>query len=123
MELTQKKIYYMNSNEEYIIDEYTFTQLQLMSNVVACSIEKNDYTQTIFFHNSIDKKIIDEIILFINDTETYRSRLETFSKQELFRLLNGCYYLDIKDMIEVLTNKIVSDIKYMNKNELENYFE
>jgi len=120
---TQKKIYYMNSNEEYIIDEYTFTQLQLMSNVVACSIEKNDYTQTIFFHNSIDKKIIDEIILFINDTETYRSRLETFSKQELFRLLNGCYYLDIKDMIEVLTNKIVSDIKYMNKNELENYFE
>jgi hypothetical protein len=25
-------------------------------------------------------------------------------------------------MIEVLTNKIVSDIKYMNKSELENYF-
>jgi hypothetical protein len=119
---TQKKIYYMNTNEEYIIDEYTFTQLQLMSNVVACCIEKNDYTQTIFFHNSIDKNIIHEIIVFINDTETYGSRLETFSKQELFRLLNGCYYLDIKDMIEVLTNKIVSDIKYMNKSELENYF-
>lgn len=119
----QKKIYYMKNKEEYVIDEYTFTKLQSMSNVVEYAIEKNDDTEIIYFHNSIDKKNIDEIILYINNPEVYESRLEILDKQELFDLLNCCYYLDIKDMIELLTNKIVCCIKYMNKKELENYFE
>ena len=119
----QKKIYYMKNKEEYVIDEYTFTKLQSMSNVVECAIEKNNDTEIIYFHNSIDKKNIDEIILYINNPEVYESRLEILDKQELFDLLNCCYYLDIKDMIELLINKIVCCIKYMNKKELENYFE
>lgn len=119
----QKKIYYMKNKEEYVIDEYTFTKLQSMSNVVECAIEKNNDTEIIYFHNSIDKKNIDEIILYINNPEVYELRLEILDKQELFDLLNCCYYLDIKDMIELLINKIVCCIKYMNKKELENYFE
>ncbi len=119
----QKKIYYMKNKENHIIDEYTFTQLKIMSNVVECAIERNNDTEIIYFHNSIDKKDIDEIILFIRDPEVFHTRLEVLKNQELFDLLNCCFYLGIKDMIDLLTNKIVCDIKYMNKKELEKYFE
>lgn len=120
---TQKKIYYMKNKEECIIDEYTFTQLKIISNVVECAIEKNNDTEIIYFHNSVEKKNIDEIILFIRDPEVFRTRLEVLKNQELFDLLNCCYYLDIKDMIDLLTNRIVCDIKYMNNEELKKYFE
>jgi len=113
----------MKNKENHIIDEYTFTQLKIMSNVVECAIERNNDTEIIYFHNSIDKKDIDEIILFIRDPKSFHTRLEVLKNRELFDLLNCCFYLGIKDMIDLLTNKIVCNIKYMNKKELEKYFE
>jgi hypothetical protein len=112
----------MKNKEECIIDNNIFTQLKLLSNVIECCIDRSDKVERIYFHETIDKTIIEEIIMFIKDKNMYKENIGRMNNNVFFELLKVCHYLDIKDMIDMLTDKIACDIMYMNKEELEFFF-
>lgn len=112
----------MKSNEEEDVDEFTFQQLKLLSKVLECCIEKCDKYEKMCFHERIDRSNVQIIVMFIKDRYSFFEKIERFDRQELFNFLKICYYFDINDIVELLTEKIASDIYCMNKQELEEYF-
>jgi len=121
-EIKQKKFLYLKNNEEEDVDEFTFQQLKLLSKVLECCIEKCDKYEKMFFHERMDRSNVQIIVMFIKDRYSFFEKIERFDRQELFNFLKICYYFDINDIVELLTEKIASDIYCMNKQELEEYF-
>lgn len=116
-------ICYLKTNDCEKIDPQNFKKLIEISNVIECCVEKSDNKiHKIILHSSITREIMKHVLDYIRDTNSFPFIVDRLNKDELLELLNTCHYLDIKDIEQVLINKIANTISTYNQEELIKYF-
>jgi len=116
-------ICYLKTNDCEKIDSHIYTKLLEISDVIECCVEKSENNiHKIIIHSSITKEIMKYILDYIRDNDSFLFVVDRLNKDELLGLLNACHYLNIKNIEEVLINKIANTISTYNKDELIKYF-
>jgi hypothetical protein len=115
-------ICYLKTNDFEHIDPHIFTKLIEISDVIECCVEKSENIHKIILHSSITRGTMKHILDYIMHAESFLFVVDRLNKDELLGLLNACHYLNIKDMEEVLINKIANTISTYNEEELIKYF-
>jgi hypothetical protein len=117
-------IYYLKTNECQEINIDVFSRLLEISDVIACCVEKDNINniEKIILHSSITRENMTYILDYITDSDNFYFTVDRMHKNELLCLLNACHYLNIKEIEEMLIDKIVNDISTFNEQELYEYF-
>ena len=116
-------ICYLKTNDCEKIDYYIFIKLLEISDVIECCVEKGENNiHKIILHSSITREIMEHILDYIMDIDSFPFVIDRLNKDELVALLNACHYLNIKDIEEVLINKMANTISTYNEEELIAYF-